>query len=132
MQTQCVPCGKVLANPSAAAKHVLKHPAPARSGKSEWGPDAYAEGERWDAYASRTVPPTHAQIRAGQGPDSPDLDADALPHGLLRWDQTECICDDHYQPEQSWQMTESGKGVGAHRHRDLDGRCITCGGEADH
>jgi len=55
MQTQCVPCGKVLATESAAAKHVLKHPATAREAlTARWGADAYVDGVRWEVYG-RTV-----------------------------------------------------------------------------
>jgi len=105
MQTQCVPCGKVLANPSAAAKHVLRHPATARTGRSEWGTDSYVDGERWDSYSARTVPPNHAQIHVGEGPDSPVSDAGVITHSDLRWDETECICNDHYPVIPAWQMT---------------------------
>jgi len=105
MQTQCVPCGKVLSSPSVAAKHVVKHPPTRRASKSEWGTDAYVDGERWDAYAARTVPPMRAQKGMKTGVDSPAPDAQVLGHSDLRWDETECICDDHYPVIPSWQMT---------------------------
>lgn len=105
METQCVPCGKVLSSPTAAAKHVLKHPATRRTSRSQWGTDAYVDGERWDAYSARTVPPNHAQKGAKTGVDSAVLDAEVLTHSTLRWDETECICDDHYPVIPAWQMT---------------------------
>ncbi len=131
METQCVPCGKVLSGPTAAAKHVLKHDPVRRSGKSRWGEGAYEDGERWDVYSSRTNPPAHAQIGSGEGPDSPVSDADVLGHTALRPSETPCICGDHYPVIPSWQMAASGQGIGAHRHKDIDNRCVTCGGEKD-
>jgi len=67
MQTQCVPCGKVLANPSVAAKHVMKHPPTRRSARSaEWESAPYKDGQLWGDFASLPPRPTLAN-RAKMG-----------------------------------------------------------------